>query len=231
MRRLGGWAYRIAGLAGLLLALSGAVRPAGATNVFNGASIVADGLTFTVSACTDVVNSAASTACSSSSNAIAEFVLGSGVRGADFALESKTGGSLFSGLAVGNTDTLIFTLTISATSGTTGVNLAKLSDVVSGTPSTSTLSVGMGGLTGFTPTSLTLGTTATSSATATDTSLDHSAIALTYDITMSQQTGGSLVLSSVTSIFNPAPEPMSIAVFGVGLVGLAAARRKGRTPT
>lgn len=225
MRRARWWGYPIAGLLGLLLALGAGVRPAGATNVFNGATITADGLTFTVSGCTDTVASVAGS-CTNGGNAIAEFVLGTGVRGADFSIESKSGGALFSGLAGGKTDELVFTLQVSATP-TDPVNAASLSMVTSGTAGASTVLASEGAFpAGFSPSTLSLtaaGTVNGADATKLTTTFD-----LNYDIKLVQANGQSLVLSSITSIFNPAPEPLSMSVFGVGLIGLGVVRRVRR---
>jgi hypothetical protein len=70
-----------------------------------------------------------------------------------------------------------------------------------------------------------LSLSAAGTATTKDTSNYVGTLAIAYDIQLIEGTGGTLKLTSVQSIFNPAPEPVSIAVFGVGLAGLAAVRR------
>jgi hypothetical protein len=212
------------------LALGGVVCPADATNVFNGASITADGLTMSVTGCNEVVASGSITSCTTS-NAIAQFVLGTGVRGADFSIEGAgtLGTPLFSSLAANKTDELTFTLAITAAAGVP-VNFAELSAITTGTlASGGTLSVIEGAVgnpfsTAWAQPNLSL--TSAGALTNTDPSKVTSVFDLNYDIKFAQgATAGTLQLTSVTSIFNPAPEPLSLSVFGIGLAGLAAARR------
>ena len=233
MRQSDSWASKGAGLAGLSLAFGGFVLPAAAqtTDVFNGASFVADGLTFTVAAgtCEQNFNAGKLSSCSGTSSAGAEFVPAVGIRGATFGIfnsgnEGTAGSGLFSNVsATKDSDQLEFTLDVPSTSKL-GVSSAVLTVATTGSLGTGgSLTVTESGFTGFSSTSLSL--SAAGTATTKDTSNYVGTLAIAYDIQLIEGTGGTLKLTSVQSIFNPAPEPVSIAVFGVGLAGLAAVRR------
>jgi hypothetical protein len=221
MRRTS-WVRRIAGLTGVLFALAGAVRPAWASSadVYNGNSFTADGVLFSFTGCTDIINSGSSTSCSTSTNSVAKFVLGTGVDGADFTIEGVSGGSLFSNLSSGKTDELKFTLTVNATPSTP-VNFAQLSAITSGSGSSSSI-LASEAYNGSTILSL----TAAGVTSVQDPTTMTSQFMLNYDIKLVQGAGGTLVLSSVTSLFTPAPEPLSLSVLAVGLAGLGIVRRR-----
>jgi hypothetical protein len=235
MRQSDSWASKGAGIAGLSLAFGGFVLPAAAqtTDVFNGASFVADGLTFSVAAstCEQNFNAGKLTSCSSTSNARAEFLPSVGIRGATFTLANSgnsgqtKGTGLFSTVsATGDSDQLEFTLDATSTK-TLGVSTAILTVATTGSLGTGgSLTVSESGFpAGFNNSTLSLSAAGTMSTTASSNYVGTLAIA--YDIQLIEGSGGTLKLTSVQSIFNPAPEPLSIAVFGVGLAGLAAARR------
>jgi 3D (Asp-Asp-Asp) domain-containing protein len=234
MRQSDGWGSRAVGFAATLLAMGGIACPADATNVYNNASIVADGLGFQVgSTCNQTWAAAGTSTCDSSADADAQFIVATGTRGAAFSLTDTTlggGGGLFSTIAAGQTDELTFNLTVNASS-THPVNWAQLSVVTNGGTlgSGGSLSVTETGLTGFSNSgSLSVTSVAGGSPIITDGTKLTSPFTISYDVKLVEGTGGTLKLNSVQSIFFPAPEPVSLGIFGVGLVGLGAARRARR---
>ncbi len=238
MRRSGSWNSQTAGLAASLLALGGVMAPAGAENVFNTASITADSLKMSVSSCEQVWGSGSLASCGSSTGD-AEFVLGTGIRGAVFSLANSSaetaGGDLFTNAAgSAQSGQLTFTLAVTATASIP-VNFAELSVTSTGTLGTGgSLTVTETGFpTGFSNSgtlSVTgaAGTTPSGSPTITDAANITSPFDIAYDIDLVEGSGGTLKLTSVESIFRPAPEPISLSLFGVGLAGLGFVRRGRR---
>jgi len=50
----------------------------------------------------------------------------------------------------------------------------------------------------------------------------------TTTLELTTQSGGTLTLSNLKQFYGPAPEPLSVSIFGVGLAGLGAVRRARR---
>jgi hypothetical protein len=226
----------------LLLAVSAGIAPVSAQSpylIYQGQSFTLDGLSMQVSptaTCSEVLSTTVQGTvinCTGSSSAVYEAIAGTGTRGAAFSLATYfnnngdffqpiTGGAIYSELK--------FSLIVNAATAAK-ISSAKLTATTTG--SGGTLSITESGFpTGFTGSTLSLSAAGTASVT--DATAYASPFTLNIDIKLTgPSSGSSLALTSVSMIFNPAPEPVSISIFGVSLAGLAVARRfrRKRGPT
>jgi hypothetical protein len=241
MRRSLQWTSLIGGLAALLLASSGLVRTAAAVGLFNGSVIAVNGLQFTVGNCELALNGVAlptgtNTSCgTNNTDAFAEIIAHAGA-GSSVLIDKNAGGTLFSSTS-GGINELKFTLTISTGTGSTvKTSVSNMTTTISGSETGSSNvtrvanTTSSSGLTGFTGlTSLNLGTLSASNTFTKE--ANPVAFAVTEDLTTTPKTGATIKLNNVLLAFNPAPEPVSVGIFMVGLAALGAARgaqRKNR---
>lgn len=228
-----GW---LSGLAALLLASAGLVRPAVAVGLFNGSVITVDGLQFTVGNCDYAINGGTlpggtNNSCgTTNANAVAEIVSQSGP-GSQVLVDKNGGGTLFSTTTGSGNDELKFTLTIVQGTGSTArTSVSNMNTTLSGSESGSTNQTRVAdtithtGLSGFSgTTALNLGTL---SAFDTFTKLTNPfSFTVTEDLKLTTTNGATLKLNNVLLAFSPAPEPVSVGIFMVGLAALGAARR------
>jgi hypothetical protein len=215
------------------LAVMAAAAPAHAVSLLNGATLSFGGLQLTVSNCQLTLASVLQSGC----GAYAMEITDDGGVGANLRITGAGGGALFSAsnssgsnkiydVAFDMTLVPLFPNTtvtsvsgaISATAtGSQFVGLASMGEVIR---NSSNVQVGSFSVNGFSPTSnstsVSLGSPLTS-------------FSVHKDIGMTVLNGaGTLTLNYATQGFLPAPEPMSIGLFGVGLAGLALLRRRLR---
>jgi hypothetical protein len=243
MRRFCGWIGRFAGVAVLLAATTGVSRPAAAQSVglFIGSSIQVDGLTFTVTACTlTTKNTAAS--CGTSSSYTDEITPVAG-RSAIINITGVGGAPIFSvaSATTGADYELAYTLSIAKTVPTSSATMTSVATTLPGSTTaitgTETFFNGttavnkVGSVFVNDPASGTqLGTAQALShsvLTATTTFGAVSSLSVNSDLKLIGA-GTALTLASVQQIYAPAPEPLTIGVFLVGLAGLVNARRNRR---
>jgi hypothetical protein len=240
MRCSRGWNGWITGLMVVLLASLGLARPVAAqtsTSLVNGHSVTADGLTFTVSGCSLILNGVSS-ACSATNTAFTGATLEvSTDRGVDLTVVgSGASGNIFNAVNGGGEYDLSYTLNITKASGSpTVTNFSStlagsssnhdLIDITSVDTLYSALNAG-----GSSPASQSLNVYSAASAQSSGFSLipGSTGISETTNLELSPQSGTTLTLASLRQYYGPAPEPISLSVFSVGLVGLSAARRLRR---
>jgi hypothetical protein len=237
------------GLAGLMLGpATFSVQPANAQTtiqVYDNQTITAGGILFKITGCQFRNNTTAALApCTSgvSGSPLDELTAAANtVRGvgASFTLTGAKGGDLLPAPTTnGNISELKFSLAVNA-NPSHPVNAATLSDSISrGSSASASVSIREGvspNLFASPPWSATaLAITSTKGGTSTATPISASPwvtspFTVDFDFqltsTAASKSTNSLKLSSVAFTFKPAPEPLSLGVFTVGLVGLGAARR------
>ena len=189
-------------------------------------------LSFAITGCTFSTPTAST--CGSDNAAV--YGISSG-RGGTLIGIGATGGygssAIYSGSSTNKVnDTLTFTLTVTPLTGSRGVS--SVTQTLAGTASSSGLNGDVTSvLSAFTPTgspgSITVNPGST---TAADTfTLQGVGQSAHFTVTMNMNastltTGQTLALNSVALLFNPAPEPGSIALFATGLIGLTTVRRR-----
>jgi hypothetical protein len=216
-------------VAGLCLAPGSAVA---ATPLNNNAVFDFYGLHFVVSNCQSAVNGGSLTTCSTTgSSDIAEIQGQSGPGpGSNVLIDKNGGGTLFSSTTNSGKDELKFTLTITPGTGhTSKTKVTNMETKLTGSASGSgnngrvTDAVTATGLTGFTSTNLNLTTNdVTNGFTAVT---GNFSFTVSEDLVLNTQTSTTLSLASLLIRLSPAPEPISLSLFGVGLAGLGVARR------
>lgn len=188
-------------------------------NVSNPAAFTYGNQQFTITGC--LFNSAT---CSGSDNARVISVF-SGRGGTEIEIAPVTGSAIYSGTG---SYTLAFNLQVSPLTGTGGIS--SITNILTGTDTSSAGNTNVysavtgTGSTGFAQIRSIIGA-ATTSQTFTLQQYPNSA---NFSVRMgvTATTGQTLTLTNVALLLNPAPEPASIALFGVGVAGLAAARRR-----
>jgi hypothetical protein len=235
-------------MAVLLLVSSGMVRPAAAqTGLINGASITVDGIDYTVGSCEYAVNggtfpSGTNNSCKegdvSGGAAINEMTAQGGL-GSAILVTATGGGAIFASTTTSGNDQLKFTLTLSPGTGSTAkTTLTNMTTTLAGSASPS----GSGDITdtitsslpGVSPAFATLNLSnltdinTFTKQTITSGHFGSSNPTLTEDLTLNTHTSTTISLTSLLIRLNPAPEPLSLSVFGVGLAGLGYVRRKRR---
>jgi hypothetical protein len=233
MRRSPSGMMCVLGLAVSLVASPVLVRPTSAAGLFDGNSIDVFGLHVAISGCAVETNGGSFLSCgSTNANAFAEIISQPGP-GSAVLIDKNSGGTLFSSTQNTGLDDLIFTLTVTpgagSTSHTTVTNvITSLAGSASPDNSTNrgrvTDTITHTGLFGFAGgTALDLNTTS-----ATNTFTPETAaftFSYTENLKLNTQANTGLNLTSLLIRFNPAPEPVSVGIFLVGLAGLSAARR------
>ncbi len=232
MRRLGGW---IIGTM-LVLASAGIARPAsaysvGAVPLLNGSVLSFNGLQFTVSGCAMILGGALSDPLGACTLKNLE-ILGVAGPGSNIRIQGENGTDIFSTVSTGSASLGLFDVTFALAVTTTlpGTTVNQVSMALTGSVTgTSGTRVSAGAtLTGTdTPisnqTTMVSGPTSRTWAFSSDTAFNE-----TKDLKLNAVGAAAdsvLVLSYVTQGFLPAPEPISVGVFLVGLAGLGAVRR------
>lgn len=162
--------------------------------------------------------------CSGSDNArvIAVF---SGRGGTEIEIAPVTGSAIYSGTG---TYTLSFNLQVSPLTGSQGIS--RITDILTGTDTSSRGDTGVYGAvtgtgsTGFSQIKSIIGAATTSQTFTLQQYPNTANFSVSMGVTAT--TGQTLTLTNVALLLNPAPEPASIALFGVGVAGLAAVRRR-----
>jgi hypothetical protein len=231
-------ALKLAALGIASLAVTGGVVPAHASSVAitNGSSNAISGSNTYTYGNTTFVFSACSVLCGGGYSIIG-IMNGRGGTEIEVTGPSSTIFSTSANAAVSPNPSLAFALTVGLNTGNKG--LSSITNIVSGSAFASSNNQYIGStLSGFTETStgITVGGTATSTL-ATNSqvttlsprvnSINSVTFTDTLNINTSSASGiGSLKLTNVALLLNPAPEPASIAVFSTGLLGLAGIRRR-----
>lgn len=214
-----------------VVALAAGTQPAGAVSLWSGStggSLTVDGLTITVTSCTLKLASVTQSSCAAG-NLEMVAVAGSG---AQIKIDGAGGGNIFSAAANSGLYDLSFTLAIvPAVSGShTTVSSATLA--MTGSAASTDLTRVSAGETIVDSGGTTLGSLSTNLSGPLTASTSFGAVSsfsVTKDLkvnTIGATAGDTLVLSSVSQIYNPAPEPVSIGLFLVGVAGIGVARRR-----
>ncbi len=195
-----------------------------------------DGLLFTVASCSYVVQTVAQAGCGPAG---AELLASNSVGGPAVEILGSAAGAPILSLASASGDTysdLSLVLNISAAS--TNTTISSVTDTLSGATSSTALSAVSSARASTASRSLPLTTslqTPTATASFATFSPAASPMTLSIDLNVSSTIGvgadvGGLSLNNVTYTFSKAPEPASIALFGIALVGLAVARKQAKRP-
>jgi|GEM_PF-5566646 len=238
MRRFGGWIVCTM----LVLASAGITQTAsaysvGAVPLLNGSVLSFNGLQFTVSGCGMVLGGALNAPLSSCSAKNLE-ILGIAGPGANVRIQGENGTDIFSVVSTGSSTSglydVAFSLAVTTTLPNTTVNQVSmaLTGSVTGT-SGSRVSAGAT-LTGTDTPIANQSMSVAGPTSRTWTFSSDTAFNETKDLKLNAvgaAAGSVLVLSYVTQGFLPAPEPISVGVFLVGLAGLGAAKRLRRNRT
>ena len=234
MRRFGGW---IVGSM-LVLASAGITQPAsaysfGAVPLLNGQVLSFNGLQFSVSGCAMILGGALNDPLGACTLKNLE-IIGVAGPGSNIRIQGEDGGNIFSAIGTGSGLTglydVTFQLNVTTTLPNTTVNQVSMAltgsvtgtsgtrvsagAVITGTSADGAMALSM------------VGPTTGSLSFASDTAFNEN-----KDLKLNAvgaANGSVLVLSYVTQGFLPAPEPISVGVFLVGLAGLGAARRLRR---
>ncbi len=238
MRPSRAWIGRISGL---VLSLTGAVcltttaQAQTSAALFVGNSVTVDGLKFTVTGCTIQIASASATACPAA-GANAMQLLATASRGANIQVIGQAAGntgaifSAASSSASGLIYDLNYTLAVSVASGSPIVT--SVASTLAGTTTSTAYNANVSlsdtlykgsPLTAFASQSANLGS---SPLTQTSTFAGINALSVTNDLKLISQNGQTLTLSNMRQVFSPAPEPVSMGLFVMGLAGLGLARRR-----
>ena len=251
MRRSPGWIFPAASLLSVLLLQGQLAAPAAASTTYIplviGQSITASGLTFTVTGCSLTIASAPAGACATSGAYAMELLALPGptaqVQVQNLASTATASVPIFSTAASapsGQIYDLTYTLSVQKSVATAKTTVTNVSTALAGVGPAAYLSkislsdklfAGTTGQNG-TPSGAVLGTQAISLASASLTATNNitatSALSVTTDLHLVTQTGSILTLSSVRQSYGPAPEPVTVGVFLIGLTGLGAARLRRR---
>jgi hypothetical protein len=217
----------------MLLAIVGVARPAAAQNVMLSASAPTQITAGTIYQFNDMTFSFS---CTAGCGSLA--LLGvSGSAGSGIEIEGDPpAAAIFSSAAGGSQDGNTLGVTVGQITGSKGIS--SVTDIVSGslavptdtadeTLVSSEMTSFSNPLTNVSP----LSAKSNLATPSTTVSFDSTLSSFTFDDQMLDSTGSgkpgdTLSLNNVTLIFQPAPEPASIALFATGLVGLTAVRRR-----
>ena len=226
-------------MAGALLALAsaGLTQPAGAVSLMVGQSLVVSGLRIDVVGCSVVIAGGAASACTAGSyEMVAGLTVGETIR-----IQGAGAGAIFNSIAAGSglydlsVDLEIFGLIPAATVNQISLAMAGSTNVGATTASKLAVSVGENSTApGASSMSVNLNGPLTASTSFTPFSPFTTPFSVNKDIKLSSNSataGDTLTLSYVSQGFLPAPEPVSLGLFLVGVAGLGAARHYGRTRT
>jgi hypothetical protein len=224
-------------VAGVLLAVAsaGLTHPAGAVSLMVGQTLVASGLSISVVGCSVVIGGGPASACTAGSY---EMVAGLSA-GETIRIRGAGGGAIFNSIAAGSglydlsVDLEIQGLIPAAT--VNKISLAMAGSTNLGATTASKLAVSVGENTsapGASSMTVNLNGPLTSSSSFAPFSPFTTPFVVNKDIKLSSSdatAGDTLTLSYVSQGFLPAPEPVSIGLFLLGVGGLGIARRYRRT--
>jgi hypothetical protein len=219
-----------------VLLAAGSASAQVSTALSPGNSISFDGLTFTVLSCNVSIMAVSQNNCGTG-NVMTQVITSSG---AEIEFLNPTSGSLISLVSAGGTNTnqwsdLTVNITVTPTVSGSRTSVTSLSAAVTGSV-TNTSTENSKVTASVTPTpgypgGASLAAVIASIGTPVSSTFSWlSPMEVTYDLRANASRGTSagdvLTLANTTTIFNPAPEPASIALLATGVSGLIATRRK-----
>jgi hypothetical protein len=227
----------LTGVAAVLVAVPLSSPSAQTVGLFNGSVIQVNGLQFTVGGCEYATNGATlptgiNTSCGTAASSYAE-ITAQGGPGSAVLIDKSGGGAIFSSTDATGNDELKFTLTITPSTSSGATAKTKVTNAVT-TLSGSAGGTGNNGLVTDTISYNNLSSVTGGGAldlttlSATNNFAKQSgsfSFSYTEDLKLNTQAGTTLALRSLLLRLNPAPEPVTIGIFLVGLAGMGAARR------
>ena len=210
----------------------------------NGASFNFGGLHFSVSGCVLTLNSTTQTSCASytdstSNSSTAGAVvfagaeiggLSAGVGGSNpviniEALNNGNGGNLFNNLKAKKNYDLTFALSVARNGSNPTNDITSVTESLFATTGPTGQAADASLIdSAFSNGAANMTVHAGSPSTLTDTFASTSTLTFNIDINLNPSTGAAYTLKSATQQFSPAPEPISISLFVVGLAGIAFSR-------